>query len=311
MISGSLPPGISLSSGGLLSGSSSTTGTHTFLVKATDAANGTRFDTRQFQFAVTPLSLTSGNTLPNAFVGSPYSTPLTVIGASGAVTMTVDPFNFAPPGLTLVQSGGEWSLAGTPTASGQFNFTIRISDGGTALTRGIRIFVYPASATPQLSVLQGSNLGTWMIGEVESQITATGGNGSYNWQVLSGSPPPGVSLRVPPDLAPWFPPSISAGLIGVATTPGVYTVTLRVTSGAQTLDVPFTMTITSLASDDLFSFPTASLVSRTLSRSPPAETPVRPPSPRTASFRPACRCRLRACYPARRPSRGSTTSRSR
>ena len=155
MISGSLPPGISLSSGGLLSGSSSTTGTYTFLVKATDAANGTRFDTRQFQFAVTPLSLTSGNTLPNAFVGSPYSTPLTVIGASGAVTMTVDPFNFAPPGLTLVQSGGEWSLAGTPTASGQFNFTIRISDGGTALTRGIRIFVYPASATPQLSVLQG------------------------------------------------------------------------------------------------------------------------------------------------------------
>ena len=50
-------------------------------------------------------------------------------GASGAVTMTVDPFTFLPPGLSLVQSGGEWSLAGTPTAGGQFNFTIRITDG--------------------------------------------------------------------------------------------------------------------------------------------------------------------------------------
>ena len=101
------------------------------------------------------------------------------------------------------------------------------------------------------------NRGTWKIGEVEDQLAAIGGTGVYSWQLVAGSLPPGVSLRQPPDLAPFFPPTASAGLIGVATTPGPYNFTLRVTSGSQTVSVPFTMTIASLQSEDGFSLPNA------------------------------------------------------
>jgi len=114
-----------------------------------------------------------------------------------------------------------------------------------------------AQAPPPITILSGPNLGTVPIGELEYQLFATGGNGTYTWQVVSGALPPGVSLRVPPDLAPWFSPTANAGLIGVATTPGPYAFTLRVTSGTQTLDAPFTIKVTSLASDDSFSLPNA------------------------------------------------------
>src|SRR5690349_3887722 len=84
---------------------------------------------------------------------------------------------------------------------------------------------------------QSTNLGTWSVGEVEAQLFVTGGTGSFSWQVIGGTMPPGVSLRQPPDLAPWFSTSASAGLIGVATSAGTYQPVLRVTSGAQSLDI--------------------------------------------------------------------------
>ena len=45
-------------------------------------------------------------------------------------------------------------------------------------------------------------------------MTATGGDGTYEWSVIAGSLPPGLSLRT--DKPSFFPPSASAGLIGVA-----------------------------------------------------------------------------------------------
>src|SRR3954470_24748836 len=43
--------------------------------------------------------------------------------------------------------------------------------------------------------LQGPNFGTRPLGEVGIGLRASGGNGTYTWQLVGGSLPPGVSLR--------------------------------------------------------------------------------------------------------------------
>ncbi|MDO8681823.1 MAG: hypothetical protein Q7R30_25210, partial [Acidobacteriota bacterium] len=42
---------------------------------------------------------------------------------------------------------------------------------------------------------QGANFGTWSVGQIEAQLSATGGNGTYAWSVVAGSLPPGLAIR--------------------------------------------------------------------------------------------------------------------
>ena len=57
--------------------------------------------------------------------------------------------------------------------------------------------------------------------------------------------PPGIALRSDLPFAE-FAPTASAALVGVATTPGTYNFTLRVSSGGQNSDLVATMKVTNL-----------------------------------------------------------------
>ncbi len=57
------------------------------------------------------------------------------------------------------------------------------------------INIYPAGSTAGVLLTQNGNLGTWTIGEDQVQLFATGGNGTYTWQVTGGTLPPGMALR--------------------------------------------------------------------------------------------------------------------
>src|SRR5690242_16228059 len=74
-----------------------------------------------------------------------------------------------------------------------------------------------AAAQPPVITFRPT-LGTYPIGEVQYPLTASGGNGTFSWTLQSGTLPPGVSVRT--DIPSFFPAGASAGLIGVATTPG-------------------------------------------------------------------------------------------
>ena len=76
----------------------------------------------------------------------------------------------------------------------------------------------------------------------------TGGNGTYVWSVIAGSLPPGMALRT--DNPSYFPTGASAGLVGIATTPGTFDFTLRVTSGGATTDQVCTLKVTALTIKD-------------------------------------------------------------
>ena len=104
----------------------------------------------------------------------------------------------------------------------------------------------PATGSVMLPLTQsqGPNLGTWSIGEIDIPLNATGGAGGYTWSVI-GSLPPGISLRTG-----FWASSVAAGLLGVATTPGDYSFTLSVTSGAETVEQPCTLKVTALTTTE-------------------------------------------------------------
>ena len=149
---GTLPPGLTLSSAGVLAGTPTVAGSYPFSVNVIDQNNG--IATASITLVVGPsLSLTFG-TPPTGQVGVPYTDTLTAAGGTTPYTWSVSAGTL-PAGITLDASTGV--LAGTPTAGGTSNFTIRVTDatGQTAtqataitiLTGGITIAATASAAT--------------------------------------------------------------------------------------------------------------------------------------------------------------------
>jgi hypothetical protein len=184
--SGTLPPGLTLSPGGALSGTPSTFGTYAFTVTATDAGGCTGSRAYSVTFACPALAVLPP-ALPNATIGVPYSQTITHDGGS-------PPFSFAvtsgvlPTGLTLSTAG---ALSGTPTESGTFAFTVTVTAAGAcSASQAYSVAV----ACPALSVLPPA-LVDGVLGEPFSQtVSASAGIAPFTWSVTSGSLPAGLAL---------------------------------------------------------------------------------------------------------------------
>lgn len=129
---GALPSGLTLSSGGILSGTPTAGGTFNFTVTATDssAAPGPYSGSQAYSLTVNPATISlSATALSDGLVGSTYSASITP--ASGGTS----PYSYAvtagslPGGLTLNASTG--AITGTPSAGGTFNFSITATDSST------------------------------------------------------------------------------------------------------------------------------------------------------------------------------------
>jgi len=207
VISGSLPPGLTLASGGALSGTPASPGSFTFEIEARDH-NGCP-GTRQYQLTVpSPTINVSPSTLPSGTLGQSYSKTITASGGHSPYSFTVSSGSL-PPGLTLTSAG---VLSGTPTLSGSFTCTIRANDSyGCPGTRQYDLaVVYPTIS------LNPSSLSNGTVGHSYSKtITASGGHAPYTFTVSSGSLPPGLTLT-------------SAGILsGTPTSHGSLTFTIR------------------------------------------------------------------------------------
>jgi hypothetical protein len=138
--SGTVPPGLALSSGGVLSGTPTTAGTYTFTVRATDSASPANVATKTY--TVTIKMAISPKSLPAGTVNVPYSQALTAIGGTGSETWTVASGTL-PPGLTLSSAG---VLSGTPTTAGSFTFTVQVTDSDSpanVATRSYTLTINP------------------------------------------------------------------------------------------------------------------------------------------------------------------------
>lgn len=163
---GALPNGLSLNAAsGVLSGATLAPGTFNFTVRAT-GSNGC-FGERTYTLVVTncpTLTLTPG-TLPNVRLGNPYSQMLAGGGGQAPYNFTVTT-GALPAGVTLATNG---LIAGTPTQSGTFAFTVTVRDtnncSGTqgytlSVERGLVSADFEGDGRTDLSVWRPST-GVW------------------------------------------------------------------------------------------------------------------------------------------------------
>ena len=136
---GGLPAGLSFNAGtSTISGTPTQGGAFTFTVQVVD--NNSVSTTKQFTLAVTSnLVITTSSSLPDATVGSPYTSNLTANGGVAPYVWTVKTGSL-PSDLAL--DPGFSAIAGTPTTSGVFSFTLLVTDaGGSTATRDFRLAV--------------------------------------------------------------------------------------------------------------------------------------------------------------------------
>ena len=225
---GALPPGLMLSSAGLLSGTPTTSGTSIFTITATDANSCTGF--RVYTITINPLgcpilSILPG-TLPNAVAGSTYTQPITASGSVPDTYVYSVTAGMLPPGLGLVPLTAikTVNVTGIPSTAGPYSFTITATDGmGCQASQAYAILVNPIPC-PTITVLPAT-LPSPGLGMLYSEgISASGGTGSYIFTVSAGSLPPGLGIS-PPTSTP------TAVLSGTPTAIGDFSFTITATDG--------------------------------------------------------------------------------
>ena len=150
---------------------------------------------------------------PNGLVGAAYGYLLSVVGTQ-IINFTVTGL---PPGLAfhaLTQM-----ISGTPTVPGSYSGTITAHNAFPPDdSRDFTIVI----AAPPLVIITPSLPPVAGGGDVHAPVVAAGGLPPYTFDLLSGQLPPGLS----------FDPQ--GVLVGVATLPGHYTFTVRVTDSVGT-----------------------------------------------------------------------------
>jgi Putative Ig domain len=138
----SLPPGLTLSSSGVLSGTLAAAGTFHFTVRVSDSFTQPQNAQKELTLVVSPASLTiTTSTFPIGIVNSPFAQQLQAIGGTTPYTWSLFSGTL-PAGLTLSAAG---IVSGTPTTAGTQDFVIRVADSaGTTSTRSFSLLVQPA-----------------------------------------------------------------------------------------------------------------------------------------------------------------------
>ena len=160
---GTLAPGLTLSTAGVLSGTPTQGGTFNFTVRV-DASGS--FTTKQFTLTVLAITTTS---LPNGTAGTAY--PQQTFAVNGGVSPVWSVSAGAlPPGLSLSTAG---VLSGMPTQSGTFNFTVRVDASGSFATKAFSLTVtLPVAPTASVAITDPSAIGPAQQPTFDVQLNA-------------------------------------------------------------------------------------------------------------------------------------------
>ncbi|HXA16533.1 MAG TPA: putative Ig domain-containing protein [Thermoanaerobaculia bacterium] len=220
-----LPTGLSLSSGGVLSGTPTQTGTFPIVVTATDA-NGCTGSGATYTLVIACQTITVTNPLTTTgTAGTAFSQTFTQSGAIGASTFTINSGSL-PTGLSLSAGG---VLSGTPTQTGSFPITVKVTDGNGCTGIGA---TYTLVIGCQTITVTNPATTTGTAGAAFSQtFTQTSAIGGATFSLNSGSLPAGLSL------------SAAGVLSGTPTVTGSFPITVKVTDGNGCTGVGSTYTL--------------------------------------------------------------------
>ena len=229
---GTLPPGLTLSAAGQLSGTPLTAGTYPFTVTATDASNPalTGSTPVSMKIADSPIVISTSPAPPPGTVTNPYSGFAFSVTSGGSPPFTWKVTTGAPPpGLTL---GNDGSLSGTPTSAGTGTFTVTATDSASPAGTASRPFsvLIQSTVAPVITQtpLPPATNGIYYA----YQFAETGGALPLSWAVTSGALPPGLTL------------GSDGSLSGTPTAAGSFTFTVTLADSASAKDaVAFTILV--------------------------------------------------------------------
>ena len=200
-----LPPGLTMSSSGTISGTPTATGTFNYTVTLTDACGNT--GTANCSVTVNPP--VSANCVTIIAVEGVPITPVTMTasgGCGGPYTFTA---SLLPAGITLSSSG---TFSGTPTVSGTFNYMVTIKDacGNTGTIKcSVTVNPPPTANCVTINATEGTAI-------TPVTMVASGGcGGPYTFKATGL--PPGLTM------------SSSGTISGTPTASGTFPYTVTVT----------------------------------------------------------------------------------
>jgi len=186
---GALPGGLTLTTGGVLSGTPTVAGSFAFTVSVTDAGGFGAAQAYTLAIASPTLSIAPA-TLPAGIADSAYSQTLSASGGTA-------PYSYAlsagalPAGLNLTTAG---VLSGTPTVAGSFTFTATVTDSTAGVAAQASRSYTLTIASPTL-VIAPPTLPSGKVGSAYSQtLSASGGTAPYGYAVSAGTLPAGLAL---------------------------------------------------------------------------------------------------------------------
>ncbi|WP_189644632.1 putative Ig domain-containing protein [Luteimonas gilva] len=225
-----LPPGLSMSSTGLVSGTPTSAGSFPFTLRYDDSTTistgGDHFGVQSVTIVVNaaPTIVVNPATVPNPTVGVAYSQTFTGSGGTAPYTFQITA-GALPAGLTLSSTG---ALTGTATAGGTFNFTVEAKDANNFTgTRAYSITTNPPTITLSPTTVPNATMGT----AYSQTLTASGGTMGigYIFNVTAGALPPGLALS-----------SSTGAISGTPTASGTFNFTVTATDRSTGTGAPYT-----------------------------------------------------------------------
>jgi hypothetical protein len=196
----SLPPGMSLSSGGVLSGTpSGPGGVFNFIVQVTDGNNAAT--NQSFSIGISNAVQITTTSLPGGTNISFYSAALSAGNGQPSYTWSLSPASAGlPANLSLTANG---LLSGTPITYGVFNFSVRVTDTLTGVAdQPLALNLAPADPpapaisvpggqTPPLaiSVIDGEIFVFWSASATNYVMQTTTNISASNWVTVSDAVP--------------------------------------------------------------------------------------------------------------------------
>lgn len=233
VVSGSLPPGLTLDLGGTLTGTPTTAGYYAFKIHADSALPPPHFGpaptstfpiggiTQDYMIDVEAGTLTlSPSSLPSGRVGDAYNPTISARDGTAPYAYAVTS-GALPTGLVLDPATG--AISGTPSDDATFSFDITATDANGAT--GVRS--YSVDILPPVLSLSPASLPDGTLGAAYDATVAVLGAGTppYTFEVVSGTLPPGLSLvQSAPD---------AVAVHGTPQANGSYTFKLQATDSAD------------------------------------------------------------------------------
>ncbi len=134
-----------------------------------------------------PLTITT-TSLPGGTTGQPYQQVMAATGGEPPYSWSVSSGNL-PTGLTLSAGG---TVSGIPTSSGDYSFTVQVSDTlSNTTTADLSITVQAGSLLVTTMVLPDGLPGV----PYNATMGVSGGTAPFTWSIVSGALPDGLSLH--------------------------------------------------------------------------------------------------------------------